>query len=327
MAPASATEPHSGRGAGVRGRRRPARRRDPAVDGTRPRQQQAEQRQAGEQTSDGQAPSRTAGVSSVLEADRLDDHAGRPRLADATTEPSGAITPVTPLVAATTSQRPDSMARSRVMANCWSIWSVRMNWRCWSGRPAARRRRAPVAQPVVVGDVEADRVGDLDARRRRAGSSRVPLTMSRGIWLSCAEVGVASSAGTGCTRRTAPGAAWCSGRPAPVSGSHTMPWLSTWSRAGVDDGRRPGSVRRSPRTALADAGVDVARRRTGRPRWSSPARARSRARAPPVASASSDRGVDVVAGHLPVVVEDVVAGPGTSPWTAATTAEPVSSVS
>ena len=40
--------------------------------------------------------------------------------------PSGAITPEMPFVEATTSQRPVSIARSRVIANCWSIWSVWM---------------------------------------------------------------------------------------------------------------------------------------------------------------------------------------------------------
>ena len=41
--------------------------------------------------------------------------------------PSGAMTPETPLVAATTTYRPVSMARSRLIANCWSIWAVWMN--------------------------------------------------------------------------------------------------------------------------------------------------------------------------------------------------------
>ena len=46
--------------------------------------------------------------------------------ATAATEPSGRITPEMPLVEATASQRPVSIARSRVIANCWSIWSVKM---------------------------------------------------------------------------------------------------------------------------------------------------------------------------------------------------------
>ena len=46
---------------------------------------------------------------------------------EVTTEPSGAITPVMPLMAATTTYRWVSIARSRLIANCWSIWAVWMN--------------------------------------------------------------------------------------------------------------------------------------------------------------------------------------------------------
>ena len=41
--------------------------------------------------------------------------------------PSGAMIPVIPLVEATTTCRPLSMARTRVISNCWSSWLVRLN--------------------------------------------------------------------------------------------------------------------------------------------------------------------------------------------------------
>ena len=52
-----------------------------------------------------------------------------------------------PFVAATTSQRPVSIARSRVMANCWSIWSVKMKlallvWTVISSAPSSSLLRA-----------------------------------------------------------------------------------------------------------------------------------------------------------------------------------------
>ena len=74
------------------------------------------------------APIRTAGVRSVVSATRSTS-TSRVRTPAAVQHacPSGAITPETPFVAATTTYRPVSMARSRVIANCWSIWSVWMN--------------------------------------------------------------------------------------------------------------------------------------------------------------------------------------------------------
>jgi len=74
----------------------------------------------------GHAPSRIAGVSPVPRPTVSSRRAVVRRGTVATTLPSGPITPDSPLVEATTSQRPDSRARRRVMANCWSTWSVWM---------------------------------------------------------------------------------------------------------------------------------------------------------------------------------------------------------
>ena len=67
---------------------------------------------------------------------------------------------------------------------------------------------------------------------------------------------------TGCTRRTGPGAAWCSGPPRRSPGSQTMPWLRTWSSPAstmaADQDR--DADRRGGR---ADRRVDRRRRRNG----------------------------------------------------------------
>jgi hypothetical protein len=59
-----------------------------------------------------------------------------------TTDPSGATTALIPLVAATTTVRPCSTARSRLIASCWALSSVYPNVAllvCTTSMPAPSR--------------------------------------------------------------------------------------------------------------------------------------------------------------------------------------------
>ena len=96
-----------------------------------------------------------------------------------TTSPSGAMTPVTPFVDATAVQRPVSIARSRVMANCWSIWSVRMNVAllvCTTSSSAPRETWALMPSSYATSKQIASATGTPPMS---SGSSRVPVSMSR----------------------------------------------------------------------------------------------------------------------------------------------------
>ena len=87
-------------------------------------------------------PIRVAGVSWPV-SPTCSTRTARVRLsAVAMTWPSGAISPETPLVVATATQRPVSIARSRVIANCWSVWSVWMKvaWLLCTTRSSAPLR-------------------------------------------------------------------------------------------------------------------------------------------------------------------------------------------
>ena len=65
------------------------------------------------------------------------------------------------------------MARSRLIANCWSIWEVWMKVALLVCTVTSWASFADLGvEPVVVRDVEADRVGDADAgdaQRARCG--------------------------------------------------------------------------------------------------------------------------------------------------------------
>ena len=75
----------------------------------------------------GHTPSRTAGVIVVL-SPTLSTSTSWPRAGtEATTWPSGRTMPEMPLMAATTTQRPVSCARSRLISNCWASCPVRLN--------------------------------------------------------------------------------------------------------------------------------------------------------------------------------------------------------
>ena len=95
-------------------------------------------------------PIRVAGVSWLVSPSRSTSTARVRLSAVAMTWPSGAMSPETPFVVATATHRPVSIARSRVIANCWSVWSVWMNvaWllcttsssaplRSWAVRPSS----------------------------------------------------------------------------------------------------------------------------------------------------------------------------------------------
>src|SRR5690606_19764537 len=72
-------------------------------------------------TRPGHTPIRTAGVTAVLRptSSTRTPPVRAPR--EATTSASGDTTPDTPLTAATTTHRPVSRARRRLISNCWSI--------------------------------------------------------------------------------------------------------------------------------------------------------------------------------------------------------------
>ena len=105
--------------------------------------------------------------------------------------PSGAMIPVMPLVEATATCRPVSIARTRVMSNCWSSWLVRMKVALEVCTTMSRAPERAGRRALVVRHVEADRVGDR-APEMSKGSRRVPACMSRATWASSSKAGRAS---------------------------------------------------------------------------------------------------------------------------------------
>ena len=72
-------------------------------------------------------PSRIPGGTSEVSGTRSTTYPWVQRSRTEVGVPSGAMIPVIPLVEATATCRPVSMARTRVMSNCWSSWLVRLN--------------------------------------------------------------------------------------------------------------------------------------------------------------------------------------------------------